>query len=82
MNRRQAKIYSKLTPEEVQELRPDFNTECYEIMKAFGEGAEVAYGRPENLIGGYGGFSSPSFYYKIIPETHVVNTNKLTNGKE
>lgn len=74
MNRRQAKIYSKLTKEEVKELRPDFNTKCYEIMKAFSEGARVTFfGDPVDTFS----FDGAVRCYKILPETHIINGREV-----
>ena len=76
MNRIQAKIYSKLTPEEVRALpdNEDFNPECYAIMKAFGDGARLTFnGIEEGAFGFNFNFADDTSAYKIVPETHIVN---------
>lgn len=74
MNRKQARIYSKLTKEEVKELRPNFNTECYEIMKAFAAGAQVTF---MDVIRDTPTFDFSKSEYQILPEAHIVNGREV-----
>lgn len=41
MNREQAKIMSKLTPEQVQVIYQDFNPECFDVMCRWANGEDI-----------------------------------------
>ena len=72
MNRNQAKIYSKLKPEEVREVSPNFNPNCFDIMCAWGHGADVRLGHTQEFMEDIV-FNAPPAYYTRMDETHIIN---------
>ncbi len=78
MNRKQAKILSKLTTDEVCIMMPNFNPDCFDMMRKFGDGEEIFLAETGESYENFD-FTLHKSRYRTNEKRNIVNGHQLKN---